>query len=368
MREHEGPITCGLNFTVYLDIDGVVWACGKNGNGALGVGDKDYRKNIERVHNLPMISKISSGQSHTLFLDTNGSVWSCGWNNFGQLGLGNESSITTPERIDSLPEICSITASYNHSLFTTPEGVVWACGWNYFGQIGAGEVYNLSTPTVIKGLPDNISVATGGFYHSIFIESNGSVWVCGNNTHSQLGLVLPENADRNIKRVLKLNNIPPIIFACGGQYHTLLLDEEGKVWACGSNISNRLGVPDLSGKELECVSEILSLPSMQTVAAGLAFSVALDCNGGVWCAGQVGEDPGFAKQKFELLDRLPPCQYIAAGHRHIIALGIEQNVYEVDNFYDSAHDKNSDPQIVQQVPTLRITTKTNTKSARKIFA
>src|SRR5690242_1866119 len=87
------------------------------------------------------VTKASAGDLHSLFLKADGSLWAMGDNYYGQLGDG-----TTPEENDytNLPEqivasnVMAIAAGAEHSLFLKSDGSLWVMGYNYYGQLGDG--------------------------------------------------------------------------------------------------------------------------------------------------------------------------------------------------------------------------------------
>jgi len=118
------------------------------------------------------ITKISTGHYHTLFLTSEGLVYSCGNNQYGKLGLDSlDASIKTPRLISGLSNVREIACGYVHSLFLTSEGRVYSCGKNDLGQLGlgtSGTDSNESSPTLITNV-SNVSEIACGNKHSFYI-------------------------------------------------------------------------------------------------------------------------------------------------------------------------------------------------------
>ena len=71
--------------------------------GQLGLGDENDRNSPERLTKSPnegaKFIKIACGCNHTLLLDENNQVYSFGLNGNGQLGLGDKNNRNFPGRI-----------------------------------------------------------------------------------------------------------------------------------------------------------------------------------------------------------------------------------------------------------------------------
>ena len=83
------------NHTPFLKSDGTVWATGHNANGELGDGtvgiDRLYPVQVTDITMNPItnVSAISAGGNHTVFLKIDGTVWATGDNYQGELGDGS---------------------------------------------------------------------------------------------------------------------------------------------------------------------------------------------------------------------------------------------------------------------------------------
>src|SRR5262249_54438235 len=119
-----------------------------------------------------------------------------GRNVTGQLGDGTSTNRTTPVPVLNLANVTVLGGGAFHSLAVESDGSVWAWGNNTFGQVGNGTTSGpgntgVFTPTQVLGVSGAINVAGGGIQsggqHSLAVKSDGTVWGWGSNNAGQLG-------------------------------------------------------------------------------------------------------------------------------------------------------------------------------------
>ena len=131
------------------------------------------------------VTSVSAGGSHTLLLKQNGSnpgsLWTVGLNANGQLGDGTNVDKNLPLEIVS-SGITAISAGENHSLYLKSDGSLWAMGLNASGQLGDGTTVqrNTAVPVTVGGIAvSGVTAISAGGNHSLYIESDGSLWAMG---------------------------------------------------------------------------------------------------------------------------------------------------------------------------------------------
>ncbi len=95
------------------------------------------------------IIAVALGESHSIALAADGTVYSWGLNNFGQLGNGPTGQETTPVKVlkgeyggttylgdDSNNKITAVALGYYHSIALAEDGTVYSWGFNGSGQLG----------------------------------------------------------------------------------------------------------------------------------------------------------------------------------------------------------------------------------------
>jgi hypothetical protein len=78
-----------------------------------------------------------------------------GFNNIGQLGDGTFNPTNRPELIVS-NNVTAIAAGFYHSLFIKSDGSLWAMGFNEYGELGDGQLNNTNRPEqLVAGITTN---------------------------------------------------------------------------------------------------------------------------------------------------------------------------------------------------------------------
>ena len=251
-------IACGANFTFCVDEEGLLWSFGEI------LGTVDNTNTPKQILDIPLVVSVSCGFEHALIITTDSNLWSCGANHYGQLCLGDTSyDIITEFRQTPFTNISKVSLGNSHSLFQNTQGEICACGRNESGELGIGH-FNCPqiTPIIIPNLPSNIVQFVCGFFHSLFLDSEGNVYSVGENRKCQLGLSHYEKQNT----LIKIPNIPPIQFISCVHHSSFLLDIEGNVWSFGDNYSGQLG----QGKTEDgyVPTKIKSLKNIQQISCG----------------------------------------------------------------------------------------------------
>ena len=285
--------------------DGVVVPVTKGGT--LG-GSVQYKPDegykLDSVTAATVIKKVVASAVNTAAIDDAGNLYTAGDNSCGQLArkLGSyvyEDSVLT--KVSTSAKIIDVAMGADHIVVLDENGEVWTAGCNQYGALGIDEnagknwygtyIETLRKVTVGDGGVKIKAVAAGQF-HTILIDENGGVWTAGKNTDGQLGRSDNVNdgaPNAEFKKVDGLENVK-IVSAAGGLAHTILLDESGNVWTAGNNVYGELGRQTADDVDLkfEKVTDGISGIKITAIAAGSYYTVLLDENGNVWTVGSNG--------------------------------------------------------------------------------
>ena len=85
-------LSAGLSHSLFLCDTGKVWGCGSNHCCQLGFSaDLDKIKTPKKRKSRKIIRTLVAGAHHSLFVDEEGVVWGCGLNEHGELGISGQS-------------------------------------------------------------------------------------------------------------------------------------------------------------------------------------------------------------------------------------------------------------------------------------
>lgn len=286
-------LTGGNEFSLVCNSQGQVFSFGANDHGQLGLGDLDGRttptliEQFEGVNEIPFIVSVSASGARSLLLDSQGQVWSFGE---GYLGLGDYHQRPVPTRLE-IPKMTAISVGGEHSLLLDSQGQIWIFGSNAYHQLGTGD-QELFLPELLKMINIEIIAISAGGLHSLVLTRAGQVLSFGDNSDGQLGLndfkrrfspEAPEIVDDSLTQCL-------IVAISAGYLHSLVLDDQGRVFSFGENEHGQLGLGEDYSEEdaVTTPTMIEKISNIVAILAGTTHSLLLDSRGQVWSFGQNG--------------------------------------------------------------------------------
>ena len=264
--------------TLILKNDGTLCGCGHNYYYQLGLGDNTYRTMFTQITS--DVKSVYCGFHYTLILKNNDTLCGCGYNNYGQFGLGDTTDRKTFTQITTNTDnIKSVYCGYDYTIILKNDGTLWGCGNNNYSKLGLGDTNNRTTFTKITTNTDDIKSVYCGNSHTIILKNDGTLWGCGQNSSGQLGL-----EDTNVKTVFTIIDSNPgnIKSICCGDAHTLILQNDGTLWGCGRNAEGQLGLGDKTGRTT--FTKIAN--DVKSVYCGQYYTLILKNDGTLWSCGQ----------------------------------------------------------------------------------
>ena len=246
-----------------------LWNWGNNYYGELGQNDRTHRSSPVQVGSLTTWSQVAGGGHNSLALKTDGTLWSWGWNTYGQLGQNDITMRSSPTQVGSLTNWSQIACGRNHSLAIKTDGTLWSWGHNaYYGKLGQNDRTHRSSPTQVGSLT-NWSLVAGGWYHSLALKTDGTIWSWGYNNNGQLG----QNDITHRSSPVQVGSLTTWSLVAGGREHPLAIKTDGTLWSWGYNAYGQLGQNDRTTRSSP--TQVGTLTTWSQVAGGNYHSLAI---------------------------------------------------------------------------------------------
>ena len=251
-------MSCSYYHSIVVCEDNRVFGYGRNDYGQLGLGHNEDKLRPQAIPFFDgvRIADVACGQYHTLVSAVQDGVFAFGKNDYGQLGMSSLEPRWTPVHVPGIIEkavsssggdssnvergngtlspsggtafednaqTIRIACGYYHSMVLRRDGSVFTFGRNDYGQLGIGNNESAGRPVFVDALQSiRISDVTSGCYHSIALSQEGTVYVWGRNNHGQLGIGTTDDCNSPVRvDALAHKNVIQI---AAGFYH---------LWCCG---------------------------------------------------------------------------------------------------------------------------------------
>lgn len=225
-----------------LDNAGHVWAWGNNnygqlGNGTFGGTNSTPTKvtDASGTGELTGVVTVAAGQYWSVAVKDDGTVWTWGRDsNWGQLGndksqvdqnlpvqvkVGDSNGTT----IGNLLDVVAVATGVDHNFALKTDGTPWSWGCYNDGRLGPGRTYNNQSQAMeVTSVSPNPLAMDGGDFHSLVVDSGGTVQGWGRDYQGNLGIVGETSATA----------------VAATHYTSFVLKSDGTVWVSGTNTGN----------------------------------------------------------------------------------------------------------------------------------
>ncbi|KAB5521456.1 hypothetical protein DKX38_025775 [Salix brachista] len=258
-------VAVGLNFTVFLSRQGLLYTCGTNTHGQLGHGDTLDRptpKIIELLEGIGPVVQIAAGPSYVLAVTDNGVVYSFGSGSNFCLGHGEQHDEFQPRAIQTFRRkdihVVHVSAGDEHAVALDSSGfvslsaqyeLVYSWGKGYCGALGHGDENDKTLPALVNCLMSHLAVQVCARKRKTFVlVDDGSVYGFGWMGFGSLGFPDRGIADKVMRpRVLDSLRAHRVSQISTGLYHTVVVTNQGQMFGFGDNERAQLGHDTLRG-------------------------------------------------------------------------------------------------------------------------
>jgi len=302
-------IACGYYHSGATKDDGTLWVWGRDTHGQLGDNTVVSKSSpIQTVAGGTDWSSISCGQFHTGAIKSDGTLWMWGDNNAGILGVSGDDRSSPIQTVAGGTDWVQVSAGTGHTAAIKTDGTLWSWGQNGKGQLGTGTTGPGSSSPVqtISGGTDWVHVSCGSFTTGA-IKTDGTLWLWGDASDGQLGDNSTASKSSPVQTVAGGTNWSQIV--CG-YYHTLAIKTDGTLWSWGADWYGALGDNSTVSKSSP-VQTISGGTDWAKAACGYSITAAIKTDGTLWTwgadwYGQLG-DGG------EMVHKSSPVQTVAGG-------------------------------------------------------
>lgn len=336
-------ISCGWEHVIALLASGDVRGWGNSTvSGALVV--QGNQSAPIAIQNLPgNIRFIMAGAFHNTFVTASGAAYSVGADDSGQLGRGYFTQLYGYELVSS-PGISQATrnvsplvgGSVDHTPVAYTDGSVKTVGYNATGHLGDNTQTDRLTPVQVLGpsavgFLQNAVATAGGYYHTLALKTDGTVWAWGDNTYGQLGNNNQGSIQKTPVQVVTssgaLNNVVAI---AADAYHNIALKADGTVWTWGGNSDGQLGLGAVGTTYV--ATQIGSLSGVKAIAVGPAHAMALLASGQLKAWGrntgyELGDTTATSRNAPVSVSSISGVKQISLGEYHSSALKSDGSVW-----------------------------------------
>jgi alpha-tubulin suppressor-like RCC1 family protein len=245
----------------------------------------------------------------------------------GALGDNGVTSRSSPVReISSSTTWCQATGGFYHTAALKTDGTLWSWGYNSNGQLGTNTV----TTTTSSPVREITSSTTWCQVSAGETRTDGTLWGWGGNLCGRLGDNTIVNKSSPVREISSSTTWCQV---SAGAVHTAAIKTDRTLWSWGYNVQGQLGTNSVISRSSP-VREISSSTTWCQVTVGRYSTAALKTDGSLWAwgYGQLGDGTTTSRSSpvREITSSTTWCQ-VSAGYRHTTALKTDGTLWAWGN-------------------------------------
>lgn len=240
---------------------------------------------------------------------------------------------------DSLPiEIDNLSLNEKNSAMVDSDGNLWMWGDNSCSQLLNNTVLSRNYP--LKIAEDVVAVSLGtswlvsyNYSHYAIIKKDGTLWMWGGNNYGQLGDGTIVDKKEPVKIMTDVESV------CLGDSYSTVIKKDGSLWMWGNNNRGRLG----DGTTVDKIIPVQIMTDVKAVSLGYSHSAIIKNDGSLWMwgdntYGQLGD--GTTESKITPIQVMTDVSSISLGEHHSGAIKKDGSLWMWgDNTYGQLGNK-----------------------------
>lgn len=167
-------------------------------------------------------------------IDNDKSLWCRGYNGYGCLGLGdtsNSKATLTQVTTNINNDVKQVAGGSAFTFIVKTNGSLWSCGVQGYLGLGQNSGNKTTFTQVTTNINNDVKQVACGYNHTVILKNDGSLWACGFNDMGQFGNGIKTNTIQfSFTHIDIGNDIKEIV--CGN-YYTIILKNDGSAWVTG---------------------------------------------------------------------------------------------------------------------------------------
>lgn len=294
-----------------------LWVWGHNGTGAVGDNTTTERHSpTQTVSGGTNWKQVSTDSYRTAAIKIDGTLWNWGSNTSGELGDSTRTNRSSPvQTISGGTNWKQVACGYYHTIAIKTDGTLWNWGRNNYGQLGDSTRTDRSSPvqTISGGTNWKCVASCVNDNHAAAIKTDGTLWLWGYNAYGQLGNSNTNNVSSPIQTIAGGTNWKQVAI---GYMRTIAIKTDGTLWGWGYDSDGQLGRSIISSVSSP-VQTICGGTNWEQVSCAIYHTAAVKTDGSLWLWGR--NTYGMLGTN-STTDRSSPIQTICAGTnwKHVV--------------------------------------------------